>query len=494
MPKTPLPADIGEVIGQYRLDAVLGRGGMGCVYRGTHQILGRKAAIKVLSHKYMDEDSVERFFREAKVVNAARHPNVVDIWDFVHTQDPPRIAYVMEYLEGASLASVLRKTRPPRERSFSIIRQLSLALAAIHEKGVIHRDLKPGNIMVLSPLEQWKIDPKIKLLDFGIAKVIEGSQPDPTHPGLMLGTPAYMAPEQIAGKEISPAADIYALAEILYELVFAERPFSGEPQDILRDKLNGLLPQPQNGVTYPDQEALLALIHQCLQKDSSARPSIPSFMLQLEALDPDLELSAGSIDLPSPRSAQQAITLATLPPPTTAPPLDTISTVRPEWMKKAGLSMLMSAVLIGAYAFTRAYREAQPVAAELVLPKKPAPAPAKAAQVAAKPKPAPAKPFLVQVISEPSGAEVRRVRDNSLVGYTPLQLSLPKGERWQLEAKFPGHVPSRTTIDTSAQKVKMSLSKRARPRKVVAPPPPQPTPQATKPSPGPIKRTDLPEW
>jgi serine/threonine-protein kinase len=200
-----LPAELGEVIGGYRLDELVNRGGMGAVYKATHAVLGRLACVKVLERSLAaDDDYVARFLKEAKIVNDVSHENIVDIFDFVQVKNPRRVACIMEYIHGRPLNSVLAQGALTALQSANAMLQLVDALRAVHAKGVVHRDLKPSNIMVVAPLRSdFSVRPSVKILDFGIAKV-EGSSAVKTDPGAMLGTPAYMAPEQIIGDKAKP--------------------------------------------------------------------------------------------------------------------------------------------------------------------------------------------------------------------------------------------------------------------------------------------------
>ena len=242
-----LPVQLGEVVGGYRLDRVLGEGSAGCVYLGTHMLLGRRAAVKILyPHLSHQPDLVRRFFHEARVVNDIRHANIVDIVDFVQTETPHVIAYVMEYINGPSLADVLKQRRLSRIQTANVCRQLCSALAAAHELGVVHRDLKPENIILLeSPDSDLSVIPSVKILDFGIAKIEndrrnedDSMSSNPTEAGVMMGTPRYMAPEQIGNDNVSPKTDVYALAELLYEMLTGQPVFAGSNMAVFQAKLS----------------------------------------------------------------------------------------------------------------------------------------------------------------------------------------------------------------------------------------------------------------
>jgi serine/threonine-protein kinase len=219
---------LGERVGNYVITKLLGEGGMGEVYLAEHPTIGKKVALKVLhSELASKEDVVTRFFHEAKAVNDIGHPNIVDIQDY-GTLDTPRgpIVYlVMELLQGKTLTQVLRETPQLDERrAVRITHQIADALAASHERGIIHRDLKPDNVMLVT---RGRDTDFVKLLDFGIAKV-KGTI-SKTRTGMVIGTPAYMSPEQCEGRPtIDHRTDSYALGVVLSEMLTGRVPFIGE--------------------------------------------------------------------------------------------------------------------------------------------------------------------------------------------------------------------------------------------------------------------------
>ena len=228
---------IGQSIGGYEIVSKLGEGGMGAVYLGEHRRIARKAAIKVLlSDLSGNAEILTRFFNEARATSMIRHPGIVEILDCDVLPDGN--AYiVMEYLEGESLSAALaRLGRLPTERALALARQVADALAAAHERGIVHRDLKPDNLF-LPPLASaagasaaGASGQTIKILDFGIAKLMSpdalGGQLK-THTGRVLGTPAYMSPEQCRGaREIDHRTDVYSLACILFEMLCGRPPFT----------------------------------------------------------------------------------------------------------------------------------------------------------------------------------------------------------------------------------------------------------------------------
>jgi serine/threonine-protein kinase len=226
---------IGQTVGNYLVTQKLGEGGMGSVYLAEHPSIGKKVALKILHAEFSSNPEVaERFFTEAKAVNAIGHPNIVDIVDYGVLQTGPggrdRLVYfIMEYLNGPALANVLRNESPlTPERALTIALQVADALAASHKTMIVHRDLKPDNIILI---RRGRENDFVKLLDFGIAKLTgsDGLSSHKTRTGLVLGTPAYMSPEQCEGRaSVDHRTDIYALGVVLYEMLTGRVPFIGE--------------------------------------------------------------------------------------------------------------------------------------------------------------------------------------------------------------------------------------------------------------------------
>ena len=212
-----------DTIDKYALEALLGIGGMGEVWSARHQTIQKKVAIKFLSLKASgDQATALRFKREALAVNQVQHKNIVDIFDLGETKDG-RPFFVMELLQGKDLAARLSKQQPlPFSEILTIISQICRGLQAAHEKGIVHRDLKPENVFLLAEEDGLRV----KLLDFGIAKVAGEQESRVTLAGDIFGTPEYMSPEQCEGaKKVDHRADLYSLALILFEMVTGKHPF-----------------------------------------------------------------------------------------------------------------------------------------------------------------------------------------------------------------------------------------------------------------------------
>jgi serine/threonine protein kinase len=263
---------IGTFVGEYRVDAVIGSGGMGIVYRGVHPEIDKPVAIKVIRrHLAADPDYVRRLKVEARSVNAVRHRSVVDIFSIGALPDG-RHYLVMELLEGESLAKIVEREAPmPFPAVTEILIEVCDALAAVHEAGVVHRDLKSSNIFVVTPPSGGR---QVKLLDFGLAK--KGVAPHAaiaqTSTSLVVGTPGFMAPEQARGAPVGPRTDLYALGAVAFEMVTGRKAFDAPTAiDVINLQLNSPVPLPSS--LRRDVPPLLdALLVQMLDRDPEQRP------------------------------------------------------------------------------------------------------------------------------------------------------------------------------------------------------------------------------
>ncbi len=255
----------GDKLGPYEIIEPIGKGGMGAVYRARDTRLGRDVAIKVSEQRFG-----ERFEREARVISSLNHPNICHLYDVGDNY------LVMELVEGQTLSARIKQGPIPLEESVSIAHQIAAALEAAHEKGIVHRDLKPGNVMI----KDGPSGIMVKVLDFGLAKVAQrGSASDSDNPelsptismaatqaGVILGTAAYMAPEQAKGKPVDKRADIWAFGVVLYEMVTGRRLFAG---DDLSETLASVIKDKPNLGDVPLE--LHALLAKCLEKDPNKR-------------------------------------------------------------------------------------------------------------------------------------------------------------------------------------------------------------------------------
>lgn len=209
--------------GKYRIRELIGSGGMGVVYAAERVTLGDTVAVKCILAEKNNETNRDRFLREAQAAARIRHPNVVQVFDF----GSPSTAtpyMVMEYLEGPTLAEVLRTAgRLSVDRALTIFARICSAVGAGHRRGVVHRDVKPGNV-ILARSDDGR--DAVKVLDFGLACIVDEPSVEVTQPGLLVGTVSYMAPEQIAGGNVSPASDVFSLSVLLYQMVTGKLPFA----------------------------------------------------------------------------------------------------------------------------------------------------------------------------------------------------------------------------------------------------------------------------
>src|SRR5262245_12451197 len=260
-------------LGPYEIVGPIGAGGMGEVYRARDTKLSRDVAIKVLPASLTnDPDRLARFTREAQILAALNHPNIAAIHHVEETSDGP--ALVMELVEGETLTERISRGPIPLDEALPIARQIAEALEAAHDQGIIHRDLKPANIKL-------RPDGAVKVLDFGLAKLAErfgastsdaSLSPTITSPagmtgvGVILGTAAYMAPEQAKGREADKRSDIWAFGCVLFEMLTGKGPFAG---DDVSDTLANVLKREPDWAAVPAEVplALRALLRRCLEKD-----------------------------------------------------------------------------------------------------------------------------------------------------------------------------------------------------------------------------------
>ncbi len=330
---------LGRVIGgDFELTAPLGEGGMGSVYVATQRSMGRRVVVKTIRPELVgDEETVERFRRESQAVARLNHPNIVQVYAFGE-MDGGGHYLVMEHIEGRSLdVELARCGRMSEARARHIGEQIAAALASAHAAGIVHRDLKPSNVM-LSSLP-GRAD-HVRVLDFGIAKLTDGSAGSAlTGKGVALGTPAYMSPEQLKGRQVDGRADLYALGLVLYELVAGTHAFDAEtPQAFYLQHVSEPLPAISTrapGVNVsPSFEALLL---RCTAKEPSERPA------RAEDVQFALTGQSGTTELP----ATPAETAAAIPTLVTAPVTRRTSATLKAPLVAVGVLGVVAAVLFG---------------------------------------------------------------------------------------------------------------------------------------------------
>jgi serine/threonine protein kinase len=257
------PPPPGTIIASYRLAELVGSGGLSWVYRAHRPGNGPPVAVKLLRGALVNLPGfVKRFEREAEICQRMNHPNCVRLFDYGVYERMPYL--VMQLVDGVTLHAAMRRKRPTPKQSVSMVRQVCTALEHAHDCGVIHRDLKPGNIMIpeIGPL---------KVLDFGTGIVVDG--PPPPGRGTDVGTPAYMAPEQIVGRPAGPYTDLYALGVILFELLTSRRPFTADsPRRVLQMHLACPVPSVRLlARDLPLSPELENVIMRAMQKDPEGR-------------------------------------------------------------------------------------------------------------------------------------------------------------------------------------------------------------------------------
>ena len=263
---------VGSRLGHYDVTALIGEGGMGQVYQVTDTKLNRQVALKILPEAFAeDPDRLARFQREAQVLASLNHPGIAAIYGIEEADDTR--ALVLELVEGPTLAVRIAQGPIPVDEALPISKQIAEALEAAHEQGVIHRDLKPANVKV-------KDDGTVKVLDFGLAKAMEGSGGDvsesptitaaATAAGVILGTAAYMSPEQARGKPVDKRSDIWAFGAVLYEMLTGKRPFEGRD---VSEVLGSVLRLDPDWDALPDETPphLTAYLKRCLERGCPVR-------------------------------------------------------------------------------------------------------------------------------------------------------------------------------------------------------------------------------
>jgi len=303
-----VPGMIGQTLGHYRIEAKLGEGGMGLVYRAVDTHLGRAVAIKVLrADATASPGRKRRFVQEAKAASALNHPNIIHIYDICSSGDTDFIA--MEFVAGKTLQQLIGKSGLPQRDTLKYSIQIADALARAHSAGIVHRDLKPANIMVAE-------DGSVKLVDFGLAKLVEktvdseaatatmtAEEGPQTEEGSIVGTVAYMSPEQAEGRKVDARSDIFSFGSVLYEMVTGRRPFERANRISTLSAILHEEPQPPGDLVPDLPGELERIISRCLRKDLGRRAQhAGDIRLALEELSEDSAL--GRLSRPSPAGGQ----------------------------------------------------------------------------------------------------------------------------------------------------------------------------------------------
>ncbi|HEY3667731.1 MAG TPA: serine/threonine-protein kinase [Polyangiaceae bacterium] len=452
--------------GRYKVEAVLGEGGMGVVYRCTHTIIGKKVAMKVLrADLARDAEVTERFLNEAKAASSIGNAHIIDISDF--GQFPDGAAYfVMEFLGGQPLSKLLEGGQPlPVPRILHLARQMAEGLSAAHAANIVHRDLKPDNIFLVDRGGERDF---IKILDFGIAKVsssAEGSKL--TRAGAVFGTPHYMSPEQAAGQPVDHRGDIYSFGVILYELASGRLPFDADNfMGILTQHMykapvpiRALVPVPQD--VPPGLEAIVL---KCLSKRPEHRyQSMGELIVEFDKLAagavpdavPEMMSRSGGFNVPV-----DYFKKGQMPAPVPATPSEAPGARGSKWPLYAGIAGVLAAVAIVVGIFAKSQQsaatQAQPPVVAAVAAPEPKPAEPAVSAVAAPPAPVAAQKQVV-LAAEPIDAHI--FRDGTDLGQSPVVIAVDDGKTVELEIDRDGYKPEKITLDGSKTREVVKLVK-----------------------------------
>jgi tRNA A-37 threonylcarbamoyl transferase component Bud32 len=294
-PSMLLDLQEGTPVGEYEIQAQIGEGAMGTVYSAVHPLIGKTVAVKVLKPELCaNQASIDRFVQEAQAVNKIGHPNIVDVFSLGELPDG-RAYMIMEWLRGEDLKTRLSRGPITVPDACDILDGIARALEAAHAKDIVHRDLKPDNVF----LHQVENGPMmVKLLDFGIAKLMRTQTMEKTQTGRMLGTPAYISPEQARGIDVTHRSDIYSLGVMAYEMLAGRPPFEGESAMDLVVKHMGEEP-PLLSLFAKLPKPLESCVMRMLEKDPAKRPALADVRQIL--VDPTRRSTLPSIEPPKPR-------------------------------------------------------------------------------------------------------------------------------------------------------------------------------------------------
>ncbi|MEJ7732841.1 MAG: serine/threonine-protein kinase [Polyangiaceae bacterium] len=471
--------------GRYKIERLIGEGGMGFVYLARHKVIDKRVAVKVLrSDLARDREILDRFMQEARSASSIGNPHIVDISDFGDLPDGSTY-FVMEYLEGQSLGGLIearRDAQTPLDRICNIALQLCDGLAAAHAAGIVHRDLKPDNVFLIprGPTQDF-----VKILDFGIAKVSKAGNTKLTRAGAVFGTPHYMSPEQAAGAPIDHRTDVYSLGVMLYELTARQLPFNA-------DNFMGILTQHMYKAPVPIRAlvpapecppGMEAIILKCLSKkpemrygsmseladdlERARRGAVPGAVSEMMA-------RSGGFNVPHDffKPAQQAIVPAT-PAQSTRPSPGV-------WVAVgvAGVAVLAGLGFLG----NRLFSTQPPVTTDTPETVAPVPVPAPTATAA----PAPAKRTMVALAWTPNAAV--GYRDGQALR-SPVNIEVEEGKPATVEIKADGYEPVTVTLDGTegAKQVDLVSHTRPGPRNPSAKTGPIKPPAGPAPKPGPAK-------
>ncbi|MGE0325219.1 MAG: serine/threonine protein kinase [Polyangiaceae bacterium] len=445
---------------RYKVESILGEGGMGVVYRCRHKIIDKKVAMKILrADLARDTEVTERFLIEAKAASSIGNPHIIDISDFGQLPDGSTY-FVMEYLEGTPLSSLIDGGAALGiQRIVHIARQLAEGLAAAHDVEIVHRDLKPDNIFLI---DRGKEKDFVKILDFGIAKV-STAEHGITRAGSVFGTPHYMSPEQAAGAPVDHRVDIYALGVILYEMASGKVPFDADNfMGILTQHMykapvpiRALVPQPNE--VPPGLEAIIL---KCLSKRPEQRyQNMNDLVEDLNRLEtgniptavPEMMQRSGGFNVPADYFNKGA-----MPAPV---PADPGRRGRSKWPLYAGVAGVVAAIAIVGTIFAvsppSSATQSTTAAPETVKTE----VPVTTATAPAEPKD---EPKVTEVMVGVSPLEAHVFKGDEDLGASPVSLKIPEGESLEVEIRAEGYKSQKLTLDGKEPRQSIKLEKEAK--------------------------------
>ena len=471
----------GRVVGEYRVEGKLGQGGFGTVYRAVHPLIGKAAAIKVLSRQFSSNPQmVARFIAEARAVNQIRHRHIIDIFAF-GSLDDGRQYFVMELLEGMTLDAYLKQRgRLTPEQAIPILRAVGRALDAAHARDIAHRDLKPENVFL--SMQDGEVFPK--LLDFGIAKLMgesAGSSGLKTNTGTPIGTPHYMSPEQCRGRDVDHRTDVYSFGVMAHELLTGKLPFHGNDiMDLLMKQVMSP-PPPMSKVCDELSPALDAAVLAMMEKEPDRRPkSLGEAVESLAraareagydvALAPPPGESGPRIIPPAAGHISSAPTVGATPVSVTFQGTSSESGLAPMGSARSRSAALLVggvAILCGAAFVVLRAGSTRPMATEPPTPAvvtsavgtPPVPVTTSTVVEPAKPAATTAQKTSVRLDSTPPGALV--VRGDKTLGKTPTVVELAANEKLSVALKLDGFDPVDVELSADAPNMSVPLVKHA---------------------------------
>jgi serine/threonine-protein kinase len=437
--------------GRYRIETILGEGGMGIVYLARHKVIDKRVAVKILRRDFAHQKEItDRFLQEAKAASSIGNPHIVDISDFGQLPDGATY-FVMEWLDGVPLSKLTRARKPVAPAELvPIARQIADGLAAAHATGIVHRDLKPDNIFLV---RHGSAADFVKILDFGVAKVLNDASKKATRAGTLFGTPHYMSPEQAAGTPVDARTDVYALGVILYEMASGRLPFDS-------NSLMGILTQhmfkaPVPIRTYEACASVPASLEAIIMKALSKQPD--QRYATMQALSEDLDKFARG---DRPEALGEMMSRSTSLFPSLAPPERVKAAAMPAapqkaktpWGVYAGVTAMLGACAGVLGVFLHSSNSTAQASRTVLVPSAVEPPPPSNESKSIEASDA---PTLVLFAAEPLDAHV--FSGDTDLGATPVTLEVPQGGDVLVEVRRPGYRARTIVVDGSEKRVSIKL-------------------------------------